>query len=106
MLPLNPNASPNCKKRNGLFIAFFLLFSGWILPAQAQFHQIHIEPDVDHAVKLSFYAPDQGFVAFNKYIGFTTDSGRTFIQKTITTSNVDYNGNPVNLTFGFTINGV
>ncbi|MBB3057753.1 photosystem II stability/assembly factor-like uncharacterized protein [Mucilaginibacter gotjawali] len=61
---------------------------------------------MDHAVKLSFYTPAQGFVAFNKYIGFTTDSGRTFTQKTITAGNVDYSGNPVNLTFGFSISGV
>ncbi|HZY38962.1 MAG TPA: FG-GAP-like repeat-containing protein [Mucilaginibacter sp.] len=106
MLFRNQNASPTRKKRHSLFIAFFLLFSGWFLPAQAQFHQIHIEPDVDHARKLSFLTASQGFVAFDKYVGFTTDSGRTFTQKTITTSNVDYSGNPVNLTFGFTINGV
>ena len=106
MLYRNPNTSPRCKKRRGLFLVFLLILSGWFLPAQAQFHQIHIEPDVDHAVKLSFFAPNEGFVAFNKYIGFTTDSGRTFTQKTVTNSNVDYSGNPVNLTFGFTINGV
>src|SRR5258708_35501598 len=99
MLLHSPNASPTCKKRHSLFIVFLLFFSGWLLPAQAQFHQIHIEPDFDNAVRLSFFAPSQGFVAFDKYIGFTTDSGRTFTQKTITTSNVDYNGYSVNLTF-------
>src|SRR4051812_32072157 len=86
----------------GIIVALFLSAA----PALAQFRQVHIEPNVDHAVKLSFFAPSQGFVAFNKYVGFTTDSGRTFTQKTITASNVDYSGNAVNLTFGFTINGV
>jgi len=106
MLSANPTHPSLYKKKHNLVLAFFLILSGWFLPAQAQFHQIHIEPDVDHAVKLSFYAPNEGFVAFNKYVGFTTDSGRTFTQKTVTSSNVDYSGNPVNLTFGFTINGV
>jgi len=89
-----------------LLISFFFITLFLVKPASAQFHQVHIEPDVDNAVKLSFFAPSQGFVAFDKYIGFTTDSGRTFTQKTITTSNVDYNGYSVNLTFGFSISGV
>ncbi|HEX6430494.1 MAG TPA: IPT/TIG domain-containing protein, partial [Niastella sp.] len=56
--------------------------------------------------EFSFYAPSEGYVAFSKYIGFTTDSGRTFTRKYITFSNVNYNTYPVNLTFGFGIKGV
>ncbi|WP_431216957.1 IPT/TIG domain-containing protein [Puia sp. P3] len=56
--------------------------------------------------KLGFYSPSQGFVAFPGWIGFTTDSGRTFIHKAITLSNVNYNGYSVNLTFGFDIMGI
>jgi len=104
MLRYNPTTLPRCKKSVTLLILLFLL--GWLAPARAQFHQVHIEPDVDHAVKLSLYSPSEGFVAFNKYIGYTTDSGRTYTKKTITSTNVDYSGNPVNLTFAFTINGV
>ncbi len=106
MLLRNPIAPPRRKKRHKLFLVFLVLFAGWFLPAQAQFHQVHIEPDMDNMVKLSFYKPNEGFVAFNKYIGFTTDSGRTYVKKTITTSNVDYSGNSVDLTFGFDISGV
>ena len=46
------------------------------------------------------------YVAFTKWIGFTTDSGRNFIKRFITIGNVDYDGYPVNLTFGFSIRGV
>ncbi|MBS1662836.1 MAG: VCBS repeat-containing protein [Bacteroidetes bacterium] len=56
--------------------------------------------------KLSFYSPSQGFVAFSNWIGFTSDSGRTFIHKTITFNNVNFNGYSVNLTFGFDIMGI
>lgn len=59
--------------------------------------------------KLSFYSGSQGYVASSgstgDWIGFTTDSGRTFLKKPIG-NNVDYNGFSVNLTFGFTIEGV
>src|ERR1700743_798064 len=101
--PKNLNHPP---KRSIFFLVVVLLCFGWLSPLHAQFHQVHIEPDVDHAVKLSLYSPSEGFVAFNNYIGYTTDSGRTYAKRTITRTNVDYSGNPVNLTFAFTINGV
>lgn len=57
--------------------------------------------------KISFYSEKEGFVAFRDWIGFTSDSGRTFTHKAITLANVDYNGYwDINLTFGFWINGV
>jgi hypothetical protein len=56
--------------------------------------------------KISFYSPSDGYVAFRDWIGFTTDSGRTFTKKYITLSNVNYNGYGVNLTVGFFIGGV
>ena len=95
----------NLKKLVKLVIVL-LLFVFSATGAFAQFHQVHIEPTVNNAVRLSFYAPNEGFVAFDSYIGYTTDSGKTYIQRKITTTNVDYSGNPVNLTFGFKINGV
>ncbi|MFT4016227.1 MAG: FG-GAP-like repeat-containing protein [Agriterribacter sp.] len=62
-----------------------------------------IEEDIS---KISFFTPSKGFVAFKKWIGYTSDSGRTFVKKTIDIGNVDYNGYSVNLTFGFEIEGV
>src|SRR5205085_8337038 len=60
--------------------------------------------------KLSFYTASTGYVAStgapDDWIGFTTDSGRTFIKRYITNTNVNYNGYSVNLTFGFGIQGV
>lgn len=63
--------------------------------------------DDDNSIhKISFYSASEGYVAFRKYIGFTQDSGKTFIRRYITNSNVDYNGRPVNLTAGFYPSGV
>ncbi|MGF2410952.1 FG-GAP-like repeat-containing protein [Ferruginibacter sp.] len=56
--------------------------------------------------KISFFSQKDGYVAFTNWIGYTTDSGRTFTQKPITMGNVNFNGYSVNLTFGFGINGV
>ncbi|HEX9514402.1 MAG TPA: FG-GAP-like repeat-containing protein [Puia sp.] len=79
-----------------------------VLASSAQMRKIYLNTDQtsNDLCKLSFYSPSQGFVAFSSWIGFTTDSGRTFAQKTITPSNVDYNGYSVNLTFGFGIMGI
>lgn len=76
--------------------------------ASAQMREIYLNTDstTNELCKLNFYSPSQGFVAFSSWIGFTTDSGRTFAQKTITLSNVNYNGYPANLTFGFGIMGI
>ena len=49
----------------------------------------------------SFYSLSEGFVVSDLWVGFTADSGRTFQHKFIENNNVDYNKNPVNLTFGF-----
>jgi photosystem II stability/assembly factor-like uncharacterized protein len=56
--------------------------------------------------KISMYSASSGYIAFTQWIGFTTDSGRTFTKKYITSGNVDYNGYSVNLTFGFGISGI
>lgn len=76
--------------------------------AAAQMRQVYLDNNVpDNKIqKLSFYAPNEGFVAFRDWIGYTADSGRSFAQRYITFGNVDYNGYSVNLTFGFSINGV
>ncbi len=59
-----------------------------------------------HKISLLPNSSSEGYMAFSKFLGYTTDSGRHFIRKYITNSNVDFSGYPVNLTFGFGINGV
>ena len=86
-----------------MLICFLSSFHG-----HAQMRQVYldnIEPE-NEVYKLSFYAPNEGYVAFRDWIGYTTDSGRTFTKKYITLGNVNYNGYSVNLTFGFFIHGV
>jgi IPT/TIG domain./FG-GAP repeat. len=90
-------------------VLILLLFVQVLAPdIKAQMRQVYIDlPQSDnHIQKISFYTPSEGYVAFAKWIGYTTDSGRTFTRKYITTGNVDYNGHNVNLTFGFGINGL
>lgn len=55
---------------------------------------------------ISFYSGSEGFVAFRDWIGFSSDSGRTFAKKYVTIGNVDYGTHMVNLTFGFDIAGI
>ena len=76
--------------------------------AAAQMRQLYVDPaQPDNDVKkISMYSYSEGYIAFTNWIGYTTDSGRTFIRKYIAVGNVDYNGYPVNLTFGFGISGL
>ncbi|OQP57205.1 hypothetical protein A3860_11640 [Niastella vici] len=69
--------------------------------------QLYVDVRDDNEVKkISFYSPAEGYVGFTSWIGFTTDSGRTFTRKYITYSNVDFGSYSVNLTFGFGVSGV
>jgi hypothetical protein len=73
----------------------------------AQMRQLSVDADdMNEVQEFSFYSPSEGYVAFTKYIGFTTDSGRTFTRKFITFNNVNFNNYQVNLTFGFGIEGI
>lgn len=78
------------------------------LSAKSQMRQVYLDntQDDNPIVKMSFYSPSDGYVAFGDWIGYTIDSGRTFTQKYITSSNVNYGTYNPNLTFGFFINGV
>jgi hypothetical protein len=86
-----------------LFTSFFVSFS-----VNAQMRQVYLdnlEPS-NKVWKISFYTPSEGFVAFDDWIGYTADSGRTFIKRYIT-NNVNYNGYlTVNTLAGFWIEGV
>lgn len=87
-----------------LILSLILLFSNNL---SAQMRQLYVDNVANNQIyKLSFYSPSQGFVAFRDWVGYTTDSGRSFTKKYITLGNVNYNGYSVNLTFGFGIAGV
>jgi len=85
-------------------IAFYILS---LSPALAQMRQMYLDADKDnHIKKISFYSPNEGYVAFTKWIGYTTDGGRTYTKKFITVNNVSYGSyTNINLTFGFGIEG-
>lgn len=53
-----------------------------------------------------FLTPAKGFVVFADSVGYTQDSGHSYIKRAITLSNTNYNGYAVNLTFGFNTMGV
>lgn len=56
---------------------------------------------------MSFISPSTGFVSYQfGGVGFTQDSGATFIDRPINFANTDLNGYAVNITGGFTISGV
>ena len=95
-------------KGAGLIMALWVLAQCLVFNAHGQMRQIYVDNvDADNAIrKISFYSPSQGYVAFLRWIGHTTDSGRTFVKKYITNGNVNFNGYNVNLTFGFGIKGV
>jgi large repetitive protein len=87
-------------------ISLFLLFQQLPLVSHAQMRQAYFDNvSADNDIrKISFYTPTEGYVAFRDWIGYTTDTGKTFTKKYIT--NVNLNGYSVNLTFGFQIAGV
>jgi large repetitive protein len=93
-------------KNISVLLCLFVLFQAILPKAHAQMRQVYNSIPNNDIKKISFYSAKDGFVAFSNFIGYTTDSGRTFTQRPITMGNVNYNGYSVNLTFGFGINGV
>ena len=94
--------------RTSLATVIILLFC---VPAfvAGQMRQVHTEPGPgleNDVQQISFYNASQGYVAFYDYIGFSSDSGHSFIKKYIGLGNVNYAGTSPTLTFGFTIYGV
>lgn len=89
------------------FLSLFIIVQLIGMSAGAQMRQVYVNSLQENSAinKISFYSSAQGVVAFNDCIGLTTDTGRTFIKRYITGGNVDYDGYPVNLTFGFEILG-
>src|ERR1700691_4763481 len=97
-----------CLRKYLGFLTLSFCFQFLPTTMEAQMRQIFLDASdsTDQLYKLSFFSASQGFVAFQDWIGYTTDSGRTFTQLPITASNVNYNGYSVNLTFGFQTLGV
>lgn len=55
-----------------------------------QFTQVYLDQDASNEViNTSFYSATEGYVAFKRWIGFTTDGGKSFQKKTVGTNNVD-----------------
>jgi len=94
------------------FFSFIFLIHLCVVQISGQMRQVYVDPGGEFRIiqKISFYSPSQGFIASTDngpgFVGFTTDSGRTFTKRFITLGNVNYNGYSVNLTFGFGIKGV
>jgi len=108
-MSFNFSISQQARVFKPIILVIFILISFIFITgnSNAQMRQIHLGVIPENVInKTSFYSPSQGFVAFRDWIGFTTDSGRTFIQKPVTIGNVNFNGYSVNLTFGFGIKGV
>lgn len=87
-----------------LCILFTIGCTSWTV---AQMQNIYKDVDAQNEIKsIHFLNANEGFVAFEKWVGFTKDGGKTFLRKYVTYSNVNYGTYYVNLTFGFDINGV
>ncbi|HTN06525.1 PKD domain-containing protein [Agriterribacter sp.] len=72
-----------------------------------QFRNIYSDPDPTNQIQgIHFISAKEGYVISKNWMGYTQDSGHTFIKKYITASNVDFNGYYVNLTFGFNPSGI
>jgi hypothetical protein len=95
------------KKYAHFFISllFGLTFS---FPANAQLRQVYLDTQANNQVmKISFFSPSTGYIGFYNWVGFTTDSGRTYARKYITLSNVNVGSySNIDVTGGFDIRGV
>ncbi len=79
------------------------------LPNSGSMFRVKFNPgsDINKMIYgMSFLNPSTGFVAFADAVGYTQDSGQSYIRRTPTTGNTNYNSYPVNLTFGFSLKGV
>ncbi len=73
----------------------------------SQFREVYKgSDDFNNITGLSFLTPSTGFASFNKFIGYTADSGHTFAKRYVSYDNTDFNGYTVTLTFGFNASGV
>jgi photosystem II stability/assembly factor-like uncharacterized protein len=96
------------KNKVGVSLSLFFLFQLLTYSSGAQMRQVYVDNiQADNEIyKISFYSANEGFVGSDYWVGYTTDTGRTFTKKYITLANVNFNGYSVNITFGFAIAGV
>ncbi len=94
------------KNKAAIFFLSFLLIQLHPADTKAQMRKVYQDVVNNNISSISFYTPTSGYISFTNWIGFTADSGKTFIKRYITNSNVNFNGYSVNLTFGFGISGV
>lgn len=89
-----------------LFLALSLLFTVLSFRTYSQLKQVYKDTDEENDLrKISLYSKSEGYITFKNWIGFTTDGGASYQKKNITSSNVNFNGFPANLTFGFALTG-
>jgi len=89
-----------------LFFCWCILFAG-TNESKAQWGTAFHGTDQNDAITgMSFFTPTNGYVAFQKFAGYTQDGGKTLLRYYISPGNVNFNGYSVNLTFGFLIQGV
>ncbi|MGN6420118.1 MAG: T9SS type A sorting domain-containing protein [Pseudobacter sp.] len=89
-----------------LLILIILLLSVF-QSANAQFSEMYQGTDEYNPVTgMSFLNSTTGFVAFSKFIGYTEDGGKTFVKRSVSYANTNFNGYSVGLTFGFAAKGV
>ena len=53
----------------------------------AQMRKVYQDVPNNDISKISFYTPANGYIAFTNWIGYTSDSGRTYTQKYISNNN-------------------
>jgi len=97
---------PYAHRKPAILVCFIILFQFISLATHAQMRQAYNDAPGNDIKKISFYTAKEGYVAFTNWVGYTVDSGKTFVQKPVTFGNVNFNGYSVNLTFGFGMNGV
>jgi photosystem II stability/assembly factor-like uncharacterized protein len=95
--------------KNRITLLFLIVFFQQIaFNTQAQMRQLYVDTFTvnNHIKKISFYTPNEGYVAFNYWIGYTSDSGHTVTKKFITGSNVNAGNTGANTLSPFQIWGV
>ena len=75
--------------------------------SSAQWRNIYSGGTVMNDIKsASFLNASTGYVVSQNWLGFTSDTGHTYQFRYVTINNVNFNGYPANLLFGFSIEDV